>query len=75
MGSGRFASTGWPKAGYFRNMTYFWAPATYWWWDSGSVSATDSACYSANGPFYSSTDAWRNWFYFGGPGKEASGCS
>jgi hypothetical protein len=74
MGSGKFASAGWQKAAYFRNLTYFWAPSTYWWWDSGSLSVTDSACYSGSGPFYSSNSAWRNWFYFGGPGKEASGC-
>jgi hypothetical protein len=74
MGSGRFASEGWSRAAYFRNLTYFWAPNTYWWWNSGSPSATDSACYSVSGPFYSSDANWRNWYYFGGPGDEAPGC-
>ena len=74
MGSGAFAVNGWQQAAYFRNLTFFWQPATYWWWDSGSVNVTDSACYSANGPFYSSDPSWRNWFFYGGPGKEASGC-
>lgn len=74
MGSGQLASTGWQHAGYFRNLTYFWAPATYWWWDSGSVSVTDAACYDANGPFYSADASWRNWFFYGGPGKEATAC-
>jgi len=27
-----------------------------------------------SGPFYSSAEGWRIWFFFGGPGKEASGC-
>jgi len=75
MGSGKFASEGWARSAYFRNLTFYWDPSTYWWWDSGSPSATDSGCYSVNGPFYSSSDAnWHNWYYFGGPGKEASGC-
>ncbi len=75
MGSGDFAADGWQHAAYFRNLTYFWAPTTYWWWDSGSVSVTASACYSRTGPFYSSDTAWRNWFFYGGPGKEAAGCN
>jgi hypothetical protein len=74
MGSGRFASEGWARSAYFRNLTFFWAPATYWWWDSGSPSATDSACYSVSGPLYSRDEAWHNWFYFGGPGKNARAC-
>lgn len=74
MGSGAFAVGGWQQAGYFRNLTFFWAPTTYWWWDSGSASVTDGACYSGNGPFYSSDPSWRNWFFYGGPGKEGSGC-
>ena len=74
MGSGRFASDGWGRSAYFRNLTFYWQPATYWWWDSGAPSATDSACYSVNGSFYSQVDAWHNWFYYGGPGKDAQGC-
>jgi hypothetical protein len=75
MGSGDFAADGWQHAAYFRNLTFFWAPATYWWWDSGSVTVTDAACYSRTGPFFSSVDAWRNWYFYGGPGKEAAGCN
>jgi hypothetical protein len=74
MGSGAFASDGWQRGAYFRNLTFFWQLTTYWWWDSGSVSATDSACYSGDGPFYSSDASWRNWFFFGGPGKENGDC-
>jgi hypothetical protein len=74
MGSGRFASEGWSRAAYFRNLTYFWAPNTYWWWNSGSPFATDSACYSVSSALYSSDPNYHNWYYFGGPGKEASGC-
>jgi hypothetical protein len=75
MGSGDFAADWWQHAAYFRNLTYFWAPTTYWWWNSGSVRATDSACYSRTGPHYSNEAPWRNWFFYGGPGKEAAGCS
>jgi hypothetical protein len=74
MGSGAFAVDGWQHAAYFRNVTFFWELATYWWWDSGSITVTDASCYSANGPFYSSDPSWRNWFFYGGPGKEATGC-
>jgi hypothetical protein len=74
MGSGRFASEGWSRAAYFRNLTFFWAPNTYWWWDSGSPRATDSACYSVSSAFYSSDPNWQNWYYFGGPGSGAPGC-
>ncbi len=74
MGSGKFASAGWQHAAFFRNLTYYWQPTTYWWWDSGTLSVTDAPCYSGSGPFYSSDEAWHNWFFFGGPGKEASGC-
>ncbi len=75
LGSGRFASEGWARSAYFRNLTFYWQPATYWWWDSGTPSATDPACYSVSGPLYSQADAWHNWFYYGGPGKGAKGCN
>jgi hypothetical protein len=74
MGSGDFASAGWQQAAYFRNLLYFWEPNIVWWFDSGSLRVTDPACYSGAGPYYSNTAAWRNWFYFGGPGAEASRC-
>jgi hypothetical protein len=75
MGSGAFAADGWGKAAYFRNLTYFWQPNTYWWWDSGNLSETDSGCYSVEGPFYSQSDPnYHNWWYVGGPGKEAATC-
>jgi hypothetical protein len=74
MGSGRFASEGWSHSAYFRNLTYFWAANTYWWWGSGSPSATDSNCYSTSSAFYSSDPNWQNWYYLGGPGKENAAC-
>jgi len=75
MGSGAFADRRWQEAAYFRNLTFFWQPNTYWWWDAGSISVTDAQCYSGDGPYYSSDPNWRNWFYHGGPGKEAAACS
>lgn len=75
MGSGRFASEGWSHAAYFRNITYFWGPTTYWWWDGAtSPVATDSKCYSVSEPTFSSTSSTKNRFFYGGPGKAASGC-
>jgi hypothetical protein len=74
MGSGQFASAAWSHAGYFRNMLFFWAPNTVWWFDSGSLSVTDATCYSGGGPYYSMSASWRNWFYFGGPGAEGPSC-
>lgn len=74
MGSGAYANTQFGRAAYFRNLMYVWAPASSWWFDSGSISVTDAACYSANGPFYSSDPNWRNWYYYGGPGDEGAGC-
>lgn len=75
MGSGAYANTHFGRAAYFRNLMYVWAPATAWWFDSGSISVTDAACYSADGPFYSSDPNYRNWFYYGGPGDEGAGCN
>lgn len=75
MGSGAFANQRWRKAAYFRNLLFTWAPTKAWWWNAGSISTTDSSCYSADGPYYSSDPNWRNWFYYGGPGKEAAGCN
>ncbi|WP_164002294.1 neprosin family prolyl endopeptidase [Pyxidicoccus caerfyrddinensis] len=75
MGSGRFASEGWSHAAYFRNLTYFWAPTTYWWWDASTKPvATDAKCYSVSEPTFSSTSSTKNRFFFGGPGKAAEGC-
>ena len=75
MGSGTMARERWQRAAYFRNLLYVWSPTQAWWWNSGSISTTDPACYSADGPFYSSDPNWRNWFYYGGPGREAAGCN
>ncbi len=75
MGSGAFANQRWGQAAYFRNLLYMWSPTQAWWWNAGSISTTDSACYSADGPYYSSDPNYRNWFYYGGPGKEAAGCN
>jgi hypothetical protein len=75
MGSGAFANQGWGRAAFSRNLLYMWSPTQGWWWNSGAISTTDAACYSADGPYYSSDPNYRNWFYYGGPGKEASGCN
>jgi Neprosin len=74
MGSGQFSNQRWGRAAYFRNLLYMWSTTNAWWWSQGSITTTDNRCYDADGPYYSSDDNWRNWFYYGGPGKEAKGC-
>ncbi|SDX37679.1 neprosin family prolyl endopeptidase [Lysobacter enzymogenes] len=74
MGSGAYANAQFGHAAYFRNLTYFWSADNYWWWDSGSLSVTDAACYSGLGPYFHTDPTWRNWFYYGGPGREGAGC-
>ncbi|HEX9871605.1 MAG TPA: neprosin family prolyl endopeptidase [Candidatus Tectomicrobia bacterium] len=75
MGSGKFASAGFQHAAYFRNLTYVSDPILDLtqkinrWWQGGALSVTDVACYTGNGPFISKDPWWRNYFYFGGPGK------
>jgi Neprosin len=75
MGSGKFASAGYSQAAYFRNLQYYDSPETSTYLSSGSLDVTDADCYSGNGPFYGTSAGWRNWFYYGGPGKQASGCN
>lgn len=71
MGSGQYASEGFRQAAYFRNLTYYWEPSKRWWWSAGSLSVTDAACYSGHGPFSGSSNAWKNWFYYGGQDVKA----
>lgn len=80
MGSGKFASEGYKKAAYFRNMASLLNPntsdLTYWKPESGIKSVTDSSCYSIGKPFkVDNHKMWKNVFYYGGSGKEASGCN
>lgn len=75
MGSGRFAATGWAQAAYFRNVTYYWEPSTYWWWDNSTApSATDTNCYTVSSAFFSQDPNYMNWFYWGGPGRDNATC-
>lgn len=77
MGSGAFAAEGFGQAAYFRNMYEVIDPTHYQWWDTSLAvnHATDPSCYSVGGPWRSIIDSWRNWFFYGGPGKEGEGCN
>jgi hypothetical protein len=76
MGSGHFASEGWTKAAYLRNLRYNWSTSASYWYQSGegSVSQSDTNCFTFAGPYFSSDPSWINWAYYGGPGSGASGC-
>jgi Neprosin len=78
MGSGEFAKkkNNWQRTAYFRNLTFFWKEDTYYWWDgSDEVRATDDACYNFEGPFTNHHNPhFQNYFFYGGPGKEAPAC-
>lgn len=77
MGSGEFALAGYAKAAYFRNLMFQTSSGWFWMGSTGSSDTviTDSECYDMeliNPPI---NDSWQNGFYYGGPGKEASGCN
>ncbi len=75
MGSGEFANGGYGRAAYIRNMIEVFDPSYYRWWDTESTWATDGDCYTVFGVWRSNVDGWRNWFFLGGPGKEADACT
>ncbi|KAL3726763.1 hypothetical protein ACJRO7_031631 [Eucalyptus globulus] len=70
MGSGHFAGEGFEKAAYFRNLqvvngnNYLIPVQNLQTW------ADNSNCYDIQG---GTTDAWGNYFFYGGPGRNA-GC-
>jgi hypothetical protein len=70
-GSGQWATAGWAKAAYQRNMFYYDQ-------SGNSVITTltpytpSPACYNTYGPFKNSSADWQVFFYLGGPG--GSGC-
>lgn len=76
MGSGSFASEGWGRAAYIRSMRRFIALSTYEWLTSsvGALGTTDANCYSSNGPFFNGGTGWENYYYYGGPGRDAAAC-
>lgn len=66
-GSGAWSTAGFGQAAYQRNLSYI---------DTSNNTVNDSltmwspspSCYSASGPYSSSTSAWAVFFYEGGPG-------
>ena len=66
MGSGQYASAGWPRAAYFRSIVYrdagngSHAPSL-------SVSQQWPACYTATAPTWGGA-TWQTYFFFGGLG-------
>lgn len=66
-GSGLWAASGSQYAAYQRELWYIGPNTSYaTYWDSLTSDQPSPACYSINGPSYSSS--WGTYFYFGGPG-------
>jgi hypothetical protein len=76
LGSGQFPSAGWTFAAYMRNIARYTDTTGSSVYDAswGGV-ITDSNCYTGDVPFTSSDPSLQNWAYFGGPGREHSGCN
>jgi len=70
-GSGEWSTKGWSQAAYQRNLFYFNTQGTAVW-DTLTPWNSSPSCYSASGPFSSSSSGWNVFFYEGGPG--GSGC-
>jgi hypothetical protein len=66
MGSGLFASEGWTKAAYQREIMYVNTSNQYTHMTSPYISETDSNCYDIN--FIAGTGNWKSYFYMGGTG-------
>lgn len=66
MGSGHFAEEGYQKAFYFRNLEIL---NEYGFWkqiQGGYAYTTKASCYNVKSGY---DIAWKNYFYFGGPGR------
>lgn len=77
MGSGRHAVNGFGSAAYMRDIAYYYdAAGNSYWAPTTTAVPTDATCYSSTGPFTDSASVtvWKNWGYFGGPGREDSRC-
>ena len=76
MGSGHPASEGFGKAAYIGNIQVRPVGGNYMPYQdvaaAESIYASDSACYSVNGP-YGSGGGWVNSLYYGGTGKNVPG--
>ena len=77
MGSGAFPSVDYPKAAYYKNITYADATGTFFNADpivlTQQKSPTNRNCYDIEvGP--SNTDAVGTFFYFGGSGGNNPSC-
>ena len=66
MGSGRFASEGWSKAAFQREIMYVNTNNQYVHMTSPIIITTDSNCYDIN--FTASSGSWKSYFYMGGAG-------
>jgi hypothetical protein len=71
-GSGQWASSGWTRAAYQREL-YYWAnPSDAAYWDTLTADQPSSNCYTIAGPYWGGytppSNDWGEYFYFGGPG-------
>ena len=73
MGSGRFASQGWRKAAYMRNILYYNNDTGYsYHYNPLSRDIDETAgCYTIDDHFRSGS-GWGSYMYFGGPGNNTN---
>ncbi len=71
-GSGQWASAGWSRAAYQRELYYWSYPSAGAVWDSLTAAQPSSNCYTIAGPYWGGyappSNDWGEYFYFGGPG-------
>ena len=70
-GSGYWSTAGWSDAAYQRNVFYADTTGTLQWANLTAVNPSP-ACYTASGPYWSTTSGWGVYFFAGGPG--GAGC-
>jgi len=66
-GSGFWSTSGWGNAAYQRELFFFGVTGAAAW-DTLEAVNPSPTCYSASGPFTSSSSGWTVYFYAGGPG-------
>jgi hypothetical protein len=75
MGSGAFSSFEYGFASYFKNPMYVAPSGTSYWPDNANNGLPNaSACYTRSS-LITGAAPWYRYFYLGGPGGEAPGCT
>jgi hypothetical protein len=75
MAGGQFASGTFGKAGYFRNMILERTAGNVWLSTASTQKGpVDTHCYTVSNVNTNGGTNWQVYFYYGGPGGDASGC-